>query len=52
MAIGAYKHLHIVSELRDAENMVHNTGMNLGLLPANERRRYFATTSLIVWVQA
>ena len=28
------------------------TGMVLGLRPANERRRYFVTTSLIGWVQA
>ena len=27
-------------------------GLILGLLPANERRRYFVTTSLIGWVQA
>ena len=26
--------------------------LNLGLRPANERRRYFVTTSLIGWVQA
>ena len=28
------------------------TGLILGLRPANERRRYFVTTSLIGWVQA
>ena len=28
------------------------TGLNLGLHPANERCRYFVTTSLIGWVQA
>ena len=28
------------------------TGMILGLRPANERRRYFVTTSLIGWAQA
>ena len=27
-------------------------GLILGLCPANERRRYFATISLIGWVQA
>ena len=27
-------------------------GLILGLGPANERRRYFVTTSLIDWVQA
>ena len=27
-------------------------GLILGLRPANERRRYFVTTSLIGWVQA
>ena len=27
-------------------------GMILGLRPANERRRYFVTSSLISWVQA
>ena len=30
----------------------HNAGLILGLRPANERRRYFVTTSLIGWVQA
>ena len=29
-----------------------NTGLILGLCPANERRRYFVTTSLIGWAQA
>ena len=29
-----------------------DTGLILGLRPANERRRYFVTTSLIGWVQA
>ena len=29
-----------------------NTGVILGLRPANERRRYFVTTSLIGWPQA
>ena len=28
------------------------TGLILGLRQANERRRYFVTTSLIGWVQA
>ena len=28
-----------------------NSGLILGLLPANERRRYFVTTSLIGWAQ-
>ena len=28
-----------------------NTGLILGLLPANERRRYFVTTSIIGWVK-
>ena len=30
----------------------HDTGLILGLCSANERRRYFVTTSLIGWVQA
>ena len=29
-----------------------HTGLILGLRPANERRRYFVTTSLIGWAQA
>ena len=29
-----------------------NEGLILGLRPANERRRYFVTTSLIGWAQA
>ena len=28
------------------------SGLSQGLRPANERRRYFVTTSLIGWVQA
>ena len=28
-----------------------HAGLILGLHPANERRRYFVTTSLIGWVQ-
>ena len=28
------------------------SGLILGLRPANERRRYFVTTSLIGWAQA
>ena len=31
---------------------VTQAGLILGLGPANERRRYFVTTSLIGWVQA
>ena len=27
-------------------------GISLGFRPANERRRYFVTTSLIGWAQA
>ena len=30
----------------------HKAGQILGLRPANERRRYFVTTSPIGWVQA
>ena len=29
----------------------HGTGLILGLRPANKRRRYFVTTSLIGWAQ-
>ena len=31
---------------------LYHTGLILGLRPANERRRYFVTTSLIGWAQA
>ena len=31
---------------------IHDTELILGLVPANERRRYFVTTSLIGWAQA
>ena len=36
------------------KNAFSLTGLNLilGLRPANERRRYFVTTSLVSWVQA
>ena len=33
------------------DGLIYNTTLILGLLPANERRRYFVTTSLIGWVQ-
>ena len=33
-------------------NLHSYTGLILGLRPANERRRYFVTTSLIGWLQA
>ena len=32
--------------------LIDTSGLILGLRPANERRRYFVTTSLIGWVQA
>ena len=46
-----------ISQLRYNEASIHhlrctvngNTGLILGLRPANERRRYFVTTSLIGW---
>ena len=31
--------------------IVQDSGLILGLRPANERRRYFVTTSLIGWAQ-
>ena len=33
-------------------NSQYDTGPIVGLRPANERRRYFVTTSLIGWAQA
>ena len=35
-----------------AGTALHISGLILGLRPANERRRYFVTTSLIGWAQA
>ena len=32
--------------------LLKGVGLILGLLAANERRRYFVTTSLVGWVQA
>ena len=32
--------------------LLHHAGLILGLRPANEKRRYFVTTSLIGWVEA
>ena len=38
---------------KDTRYPVHESvGLILGLHPANERRRYFVTKSLIGWVQA
>ena len=34
-----------------ADAFGHSWHLILGLRPANERRRYFVTTSLIGWVQ-
>ena len=35
-----------------ASHVKHNSGLIIGLCPANERQRYFVTTSLIGCVQA
>ena len=43
-ALGSDPHLN-------AEARLTYTGLILGLRPANERRRYFVTTSLIGWTQ-
>ena len=32
-------------------NFLQNTGINLGMHPANERRRYNVTTSVIGWAR-
>ena len=40
-----------VSHFR-TEMLLAIAGLILGLRPANERRRYFVTTSLIGWAQA
>ena len=36
----------------ESQEWEHITGLILGWRPANERRRYFVTMSLIGWVQA
>ena len=36
----------------DSGDIFRDAELNLSLRPANERRRYFVTTSLIGWVQA
>ena len=38
--------------MREASVSAPMTGLIVRLCPANERRRYFATMSLIGWVQA
>ena len=43
------KSLAAVLTVLDEQN---HAGLILGLRPANERRRYFVTTSLIGWAQA
>ena len=40
------------AEIVDNRVLIGYTGLILGLRPANERRRYFVTTSLIGWAQA
>ena len=42
--------LRIVAILEEYKD--NNSGLILGLHPANERRGYFVTTSLIGWVEA
>ena len=41
----------MTSAFAQALYKVSITGLILGLRPANERRRYFVTTSLIGWAQ-
>ena len=43
-------HYDIINQNRAGDGM--STGLSLGLRPANERHRYFVTTSLIGWAQA
>ena len=42
---------HSLSLDTKASNSDVSTGLILGLCPANERRRYFVTPSLIGWTQ-
>ena len=44
--------LYLSLGIRETHSYVYISGPILGLRPANERRRYFVTTSLIGWVQA
>ena len=45
--------LELTTQISTSGSIQHkNTGLTLGLRPANERRRYFVTTSLIGWTQA
>ena len=44
--------INLYALLRTIACAVINAGLILGLRPANERRRYFVTTSLINWAQA
>ena len=54
-AISSYRHnsesLREVISITLLIMITINTGLILGLCPANERRRYFVTTSLIGWAQ-
>ena len=48
-----YATYHSNEHIREmASNYGKSAGLILGLLPANERRRCFVTTSLISWAQA
>ena len=44
------KHLYRIQLLNQLFTSI--SGLILGLRPANERRQYFVTTSLIGWAQA
>ena len=43
--------LFIDADIRDNQNIPRASGLILGLRPANERRRYKVTPSLIGWAQ-
>ena len=42
----------IIDTIKELAKVGSDAGLILGLRPANERQRYFVTTSLICWVQA
>ena len=51
LLVSSHKLLYPLKQHQAYVNPVTDTGLILGMRPANERPRYFVTASLIGWVQ-
>ena len=50
--MGESVHSSSLQDTNASASVLYISGLILGLRPANERRRYFVTMSLIGWAQA